>query len=393
MGTGGNGSSGVRGTGGAIAAGVGGRTGTGGAVGNGGITAPSTTGTIVPLYTYPTDASWTAIATAKRAHPSVPVIAIVNPNDGPGTSRDASYTSGIANLQAVGITVIGYVATGYTSRGVPAVEADIDRWKSFYPTLQGIFFDEQSNLTGDEVFYRTVSQYAKAQGLTFTVGNPGTDTGPTYVGVVDVGLIYESKGLPSTSTLGGWHSSFPKSNFGIIPWSCPGCRIHKIGQGAGWLHLRNQRRPPKSLGFPAGVLRRSAGGPGRFWRFEDRQANATEWLPNPCPLDLRSLSSIGQHQRLERDQTENGSRLEHGNPAEPPRTSSVATDRHVGIRRLIHRPVPNPSLFLTPYAEVALRCIRGEAFVLDIADAELIDSDSLISNTASGRPGVAVAAD
>ena len=60
MGTGGNGSSGVRGTGGAIAAGVGGRTGTGGAVGNGGITAPSTTGTIVPLYTYPTDASWTA---------------------------------------------------------------------------------------------------------------------------------------------------------------------------------------------------------------------------------------------------------------------------------------------------------------------------------------------
>jgi hypothetical protein len=179
---------------------------------------PSTTGTIVPLYSDPSDGSWIAIAAAKQQHPSVPVVAIVNPNSGPGASRDASYSTGIGKLQLAGITVIGYVATGYTARGIPAVEADIDRWKSFYPTIQGIFFDEQSNQTGDEAFYRTVSQYAKANALSFTVGNPGADTGPTYVGVVDVGLIYESLGLPNTNTLSGWHTSYPRSNFGIIPY-------------------------------------------------------------------------------------------------------------------------------------------------------------------------------
>jgi len=63
-----------------------------------------------------------------------------------------------------------------------------------------------------------VSQYAKAQGLSFTVGNPGTDTGPSFVGAVDVGLIYESFGLPASSRMAGWHSGFPKSNFGIIPY-------------------------------------------------------------------------------------------------------------------------------------------------------------------------------
>jgi hypothetical protein len=206
----------IAGMGGAIAPGAGGSS--GGAAGSPGTTPPASTGTIVPLYTDPSDSSWTAIVTAKQAHPTVPVIAIVNPNNGPDTARSSSYTSGIAKLQQAGIVVIGYVATGYTSRGIPAVEADIDQWKAFYPVLQGIFFDEQSNTAGDEGFYKTVSQYSKSKGLTFTVGNPGTDTGPSFVGAVDVGLIYESFGLPGTSNLTGWHSGFPKSNFGIIPY-------------------------------------------------------------------------------------------------------------------------------------------------------------------------------
>jgi len=207
----------INGAGGAVAPGTGGAP--SGVAGSPGTIPPAaSTGTIVPLYTDPGDPSWTAIVAAKQAHPTVPVIAVINPNNGPGGSRSAGYTSGIAKLQQVGIQVIGYVATGYTSRGIPTVEADINQWKAFYPTVQGIFFDEQSNTPGDETFYKTVSQYAKAQGLSFTVGNPGTDTGPSFVGAVDVGLIYESFGLPASSRMAGWHSGFPKSNFGIIPY-------------------------------------------------------------------------------------------------------------------------------------------------------------------------------
>jgi hypothetical protein len=207
----------VTGAAGAVAPGTGGAP--SGAAGSPGTTpVAASTGTIVPLYTDPSDSSWTAIVAAKQAHPTVPVIAVVNPNNGPGGSRTTDYASGIAKLQQAGIKVIGYVATGYTSRGVATVEADINQWKAFYPTLQGIFFDEQSNTPGDETFYKTVSGYAKAQGLTFTVGNPGTDTGPSFIGAVDVGLIYESFGLPGSSRMAGWHSGFAKSNFGIIPY-------------------------------------------------------------------------------------------------------------------------------------------------------------------------------
>ena len=152
----------------------------------------------------------------KTAHPAVKVVAIVNPDSGPGAALDSSYTSGITRLVAAGITAIGYVSTSYAARGEPAVKADIDHWHAFYPSLQGIFFDEQSDQAGDATFYRDVSAYAKGLGLAFTVGNPGTAVPASYAGAVDVMLIYESKGLPALGSLAGYASS--RAEYGIIPY-------------------------------------------------------------------------------------------------------------------------------------------------------------------------------
>ena len=55
--------------------------------------AASSTGVMIALYTYP-DSTWDVVAQAKSAHPSVPVVAIINPNNGPGSSRDVNYVSG-----------------------------------------------------------------------------------------------------------------------------------------------------------------------------------------------------------------------------------------------------------------------------------------------------------
>ena len=98
------------------------------------------------------------------------------------------------------------------------MKADIDRWKAFYPgQIGGIFFDEQSDRAGDVAYYRDLSQYAKAKGMSFTVGNPGKDTAEAYIGALDTMLIYESAGLPSATQMGGWHANHPPSNFGVIP--------------------------------------------------------------------------------------------------------------------------------------------------------------------------------
>ncbi|TLY12161.1 MAG: hypothetical protein E6K84_07265, partial [Thaumarchaeota archaeon] len=60
--------------------------------------ATSNSGVVIPLYTYPTDGSWAASLQAKKAHPNVPIIAIINPSDGPGGASDSNYVQGVKNF-------------------------------------------------------------------------------------------------------------------------------------------------------------------------------------------------------------------------------------------------------------------------------------------------------
>jgi hypothetical protein len=205
----------------------------------------SAVGTIVPLYTYPDDPSWTAIVTARRAHPSVRVVAIVNPDSGPGATKDSAFTTGIAKLIAGDVQVIGYIATGYASHSLASMQAAIDQWKAFYPQTEGIFFDEQSDEAADVPYYRTLSQYAKARGLTYTVGNPGADTAEAFVGALDTMLIYESKGLPAPSKLAGWHTKYAVTNFGVIPYGTAfdAAFVAQARQYVGYIYLQNDDLP------------------------------------------------------------------------------------------------------------------------------------------------------
>jgi hypothetical protein len=214
---------------------------------DGAVATASAGATIVPLYTYPSDPSWGAIVTAHLGHPTVRIVAIVNPDSGPGAAKLGAFTTGIAKLVAAGIDVIGYVATGYAGKSVASVEGEIDAWHAFYPQVGGIFFDEQSAEAADVAYYRTLSQYAKAHGLAYTVGNPGADTSEAYVvmGALDTMLIYESKGLPSASKLGGWHAKYAPTNFGIIPYGAAfdAAFVREARRSVGFVYIQNDDLP------------------------------------------------------------------------------------------------------------------------------------------------------
>jgi Spherulation-specific family 4 len=197
-------------------AGSGGANGAGGLGGSGG-QAAVTSGCIVPLYSYPSATAWNAIVQAKQAHPAVNVVAIVNPDSGPGASVDNTFTAGIAKLVAAGIVPIGYISTNYTKRGQAAVKTDTDAWRASYPAVQGIFFDEQSITPGDEAFYGAVADYAKSKGFTLTVGNPGTGVPDSFLGTVDIMLSYESAGTPTLASLQKYAAH--RDQFGIIPYA------------------------------------------------------------------------------------------------------------------------------------------------------------------------------
>ena len=200
----------------------------------------------MPLYTYPTDPSWDQVVAAKVAHPKVRVVAVVNPSNGPSTSRTDAYAVGIDKLAAAGVEVVGYVYTEYGARNAATVQRDMDSWRSFYPKVSGIFFDEQSNQAPLIEYYRQLSAYAHGKGFGLTIGNPGTDTSEGYVGSgLDVMLIYESKGLPAADRLGGWHAKYPKTNFGVIPWGAnmDATFVQMARQYVGFIYINNDVLP------------------------------------------------------------------------------------------------------------------------------------------------------
>ena len=84
-----------------------------------------------------------------------------------------------------------------------------------------------------------------AKGMTFTVGNPGTDTDPSYIGTFDAMLIYETDGLPSASDMGGWHASYAPSNFGVIPYAVnmDATFVHNARKYVEYIYLQNDDLP------------------------------------------------------------------------------------------------------------------------------------------------------
>jgi hypothetical protein len=151
-------------------------------------------GVLVPAYFDPAPTSaWDSL---NQAAQRVPLIAIMNPNNGPSTSSNAAYGRAVTALRAVGGQVLGYVYSSYTARPISDVKSDIDRYDSFY-TIDGIFVDEMTNDsdTNHLAYYHELYQYIKAKRQSHLVlGNPGINTLEAYLTdpVADALVTFES---------------------------------------------------------------------------------------------------------------------------------------------------------------------------------------------------------
>ena len=199
------------------------------------------TGLVVPLYTDP-NSTWYELIKAKHDHPKVPIIAIINPSNGPGLIMNSSYVQGVRHLQSTGIVVLGYVHTSYGSRNSTDLESEIDSYKNWY-SVNGILFDEMSNVKGNEPYYADLTKYVKTHGMVMTMGNPGIDTLPSYVGTVDNLVLYDNPNLPPVSLFQGWHENFTKNNFSFVSYGVESLdreNVTTLSQHVGYLYVTNQ---------------------------------------------------------------------------------------------------------------------------------------------------------
>jgi hypothetical protein len=200
-------------------------------------------GLVVPAYFYP-GSLWSSMDWAAGR---VPLVAIMNPNSGPGTKRNVQYEAAVNSLRSAGGKVIGYVSTDYARRSADAVKADIDRYFSFYP-VDGIFLDEFTNDSKLEhlVHYAGLFQYIRTKGTNLIVmGNPGTHTQVAYLAnpCADVLVTFESGRGYSNYVADAWVMNHPAPQFCHLPYavaSAAGMTNYvnlAVARNAGWIYV------------------------------------------------------------------------------------------------------------------------------------------------------------
>ena len=178
------------------------------------------TGLIIPLYTYPTDASWTQVVEEKSLHPNVPVVVVINPASGPGTSQNQDYLSGIQRLQRAGITVLGYANTGDATVPLGSVESQVYLYSEWY-RVDGIMFDNMANTLGFGEYYSSLETYARSLGMTYDVGNAGSAVPDSYIGIFAKVIVYEASSDPVVATIAALYPGYSPSNFALVAYDVP----------------------------------------------------------------------------------------------------------------------------------------------------------------------------
>lgn len=179
----------------------------------GGPPPPQGQGVIIPLYAYPDTSNqtgiWNTIASLKAQYPLIPVVVIINDNNGRPVAVDQGpFASGLTALNNAGCICLAYVDCGVQGnfQSIAQVEANMNLYLQYWPNpaLAGFFFDDaEANSANDTPsYFSSLNTYAKSViSNALTIANPGaslngidspTFPGSAYIGTMDCWCIFEN---------------------------------------------------------------------------------------------------------------------------------------------------------------------------------------------------------
>jgi hypothetical protein len=186
---------------------------------------------LVPAYFYPAGPGLLAWKRLLEAASKIKVVAIVNPDSGPGDRRNADYSSILQAAKDKGMRVVGYVSTGYGKRPLPEVKLEIARWVDLYPQINGFFLDQQSIDARDVVFYTEIRNDARQKIKdALVINNPGAICDVSYFarGVSDVTCIFATfEGFDQLSPPAQFWQYNP-SRFAALPYQITDAKTMRL---------------------------------------------------------------------------------------------------------------------------------------------------------------------
>lgn len=234
-------------------------------------------GIIMPVYTEDSAQFNAAYAAAEK----VPFVAIINPDDGPGTSRIGSLKTFADGIKARGGQVIGYINSYYGGLSWDEAQDQMNAYYSFYG-VNGYFIDEVA--TNKSSYYNTMLGRA---GGRYMVLNPGTNAPSSYNAFSGGIVTYENPlgGDQSAPFLSyGNNLIYSNTKSAAIIYSTGGagnmraCVDRAVSQGYDYIYVTDDYNPNPFDNIPS------------YWTDEINYV-ARMNLPASVPADIFKLSS------------------------------------------------------------------------------------------------------
>lgn len=146
---------------------------------------------------------------------------ILNVDSGPGAVVDQSLLA-VARRTAEVTTVLGYVDTGYGSRCIAEVLAEIARYRAWYP-VSGVFLDQVTTSARTLPWYRRLTATIRDLAAGEIVLNPGTvPLDPGYAEIADAVVTFEGP-YPAYRRLRvpPWARELPPERFWHLVYATP----------------------------------------------------------------------------------------------------------------------------------------------------------------------------
>jgi hypothetical protein len=179
---------------------------------------------LVPAYIYPSGdgrKEWQKLIDAAS---KVEIVAIANPNSGPGFDRNPAYAAIFVEASNHGVKLVGYVSTQYAARPRDQVKNDIDAWIRSYPQISGFFFDQQPSEARHQHldYFAEIRDYARSRlPGALVITNPGIPCDAAYItqAVADVTCVFANFEGFDTFELAAPLKVYDPGRFAALPYN------------------------------------------------------------------------------------------------------------------------------------------------------------------------------
>jgi hypothetical protein len=211
---------------------------------------------LVPAYIYPLGDGRKEWQRLFDAASKVEIVAIANPDSGPGKERNLDYAAVFTEASNLGITLVGYVSTDYGKRPQAEIKNDVDAWIRFYPQVRGFFFDQQPRESHDAALFAELRDFVKRKiPDPLVITNPGVPCDEAYLAraVSNVTCVFvnyhgfEQFELPATL------KAYDPARFAAMPYNIPDIETMRavvkeaIIKRIGYLYI-SDAKPPNQWG-------------------------------------------------------------------------------------------------------------------------------------------------